>query len=209
MALLRHSVPSAGKDGSARRRCHAAPAVRQSYSWGTLFAPTHLQTRRLLLRAPTPADAEAVFAYASDPQATRYMAWPRHRELTDAHAFITSTLRAWEQHGVSAYLIEQAGAVIGSTGLDIQASGRTITGYILRREAWGRGIATEACRAMAALAGALELEEVTADCHSAHLASARVLEKAGFVLECVWPRQRVFPNLSPEAQDVRSYALRP
>ena len=174
-----------------------------------LPAPTDLRTQRLLLRAPTPADAESVFAYASDPEATRYMGWPRHRELGETHAFLTLTQRAWELHGVSTYLIELDGRVIGSTGLEVQSPGWAITGYILRREAWGHGFATEACRAMAGLAGTLGLERLTAHCHPAHTASARGLEKSGFTLEAVLTRDRVFPNLSLEAQDVRSYSLRP
>jgi [ribosomal protein S5]-alanine N-acetyltransferase len=174
-----------------------------------LPAPTHLRTQRLLVRAPTPADAESIFAYASDPEATRYMGWPRHRELGETHAFLALTQRAWELHGVATYLLELDGRVIGSTGLEVQSPGWAITGYILRREAWGRGFATEACRAMAALAGALGLERITADCYAAHAASAHVLEKSGFTLEAILARHRVFPNLSPEPQDMRSYALRP
>lgn len=174
-----------------------------------LPAPTLLRTRRLLLRASTLADAENVFAYASDPEVTRYMGWPRHRELAQTHAFLALTQRAWELHGVSTYLIELDGRVIGSTGLEVKAPGSAVTGYILRSEVWGRGFATEACRAMAALAGALGLERITADCHNAHTASAHVLEKSGFTLEAVLPRERVFPNLGPEPQDLRTYSLRP
>ena len=37
-----------------------------------------VETERLVLRRPTAADAPAIFArYASDPEVTRYMAWPR------------------------------------------------------------------------------------------------------------------------------------
>ena len=40
-----------------------------------------------------------------------------------------------------------------------------------------------------------------------HVASAHVLEKCGFVFQGIVPRDRVLPNLGPEPQDARRYAL--
>jgi RimJ/RimL family protein N-acetyltransferase len=39
--------------------------------------PEILETARLLLRRPTPADAAVIFdRYAGDPLVTRYLSWP-------------------------------------------------------------------------------------------------------------------------------------
>ncbi len=34
-----------------------------------------IETDRLILRKMTPGDADAIFAYASDPEVTRYVVW--------------------------------------------------------------------------------------------------------------------------------------
>jgi len=170
-------------------------------------APVTLATARLTLRRPARDDADAIFSYAGDSAATRFMSWPMHLELDDTRRFIELALSHWEQQGVGAYLIERSGAVIGSTGLEPESRNRAVTGYILARHAWGHGYATEACRAMIDLGRSLGFARIEAQCHVDHLASARVLEKSGMRLEAILPRQIVLPNLSPEPQDVRSYAL--
>ena len=48
-----------------------------------------LATRRPRLRLPALEDAAGVAAYASDPDVTRYVSWPRHRSLADAESFLT------------------------------------------------------------------------------------------------------------------------
>ena len=55
-----------------------------------------LETERLLLRRPRQADEPAIFSrYASDPEATRYMAWPTHRSLDDTRAFLDLSDDVW------------------------------------------------------------------------------------------------------------------
>jgi [ribosomal protein S5]-alanine N-acetyltransferase len=169
-------------------------------------APVTIATARLILRRPTPNDAEAIFAYAGDPVATRFMSWPMHRALDDTRRYIEFALGHWEHHGVGAYLIERQGVVIGSTGLDPEGREGAVTGYILARAAWGWGYATEACRAMIELGRSLAFSRIEAQCHVDHLASARVLEKSGMTFQAILRRQIVLPNLSDELQDVRSYA---
>lgn len=58
------------------------------------------------------------------------------------------------------------------------------TGYCLRQAAWGHGYATEAARALLEWAFAtLDLNRVQAAVDTRNPASARVLEKLGFVRE--------------------------
>jgi RimJ/RimL family protein N-acetyltransferase len=57
-------------------------------------------------------------------------------------------------------------------------------GYVLDDAAWGRGYATEAARAVLEWAfTTLDLNRVQAETDTRNLASARVLEKLGFVRE--------------------------
>jgi RimJ/RimL family protein N-acetyltransferase len=70
--------------------------------------------------------------------------------------------------------------LIGACDLTLDGSGEGDLGYILRRDAWGCGYATEAaCAMVAAGFTQLRLDRIVAMCEVGHPASARVLEKAG------------------------------
>ncbi|HEY8519442.1 MAG TPA: GNAT family N-acetyltransferase [Gammaproteobacteria bacterium] len=175
-------------------------------------APATLRTARLLLRRPVAADADAVFArFASDADVTRYLSWRRHITLEDTRAFIAMSEAQWDSSPAGPYLIERAedGLLLGSTGLACDGPSRAETGYVLARDAWGQGFATEALQAMVELAPTVGVRRLYALCHTEHAASARVLEKCGFVRERVLPRHVEFPNLAPgELADVFCYVRR-
>jgi RimJ/RimL family protein N-acetyltransferase len=52
-----------------------------------LRPPETFTTGRLTLRPLALADAPAIFGYASDAEATRFMNFPRHRAMSEAEAF--------------------------------------------------------------------------------------------------------------------------
>ncbi len=169
-----------------------------------------LRTARLVLRAPVPEDAAAIYAtYASDPEATRLMGWPRHEQVSTTEWFVSMSMHEWKTYGTGTHLMFLGDTLVGSTGLhvDTKTPGEVATGYILGRAFWGHGFATEACRAMVEHARARGDRRIGAYCHADHTASARVLEKSGLVFQGVRPRYVVFPNLGPELADVRVYAL--
>jgi RimJ/RimL family protein N-acetyltransferase len=173
-------------------------------------APDSIPTERLVLRRPGAGDVAGVYGYASDPDLTRYMSWARHRSHADTEAFLVGAMREWDEVGVGTYLITEpgSGAVLGSTGLHESTPYRSVTGYILTGPAWGKGFATEACRAMVALASRLGYARIEADCHTEHRASARVLEKAGMLLEGTLRSFLIFPNLdATRPHDVHLYGL--
>lgn len=52
-------------------------------------APKHIETTRLILRQPTMSDAVTMFErYASDPDVTRFLGWPRHRSVRDTETAV-------------------------------------------------------------------------------------------------------------------------
>ena len=86
------------------------------------------------------------------------------------------------QHSCGPYLVlDREDRVLGTTGLDVETPWRAATGYVLRRDAWGRGLASEAAVAMTRLADDLGVIRLHALCHPDNTASARVLAKAGFL----------------------------
>ncbi len=137
------------------------------------------------------------------------MAWPRHTSIADTHEFIAFSEAEWRRWPAGPLVLESRtdGALIGTSGLDFETAYRASTGYIFAASYWGRGLATEALLAVADHADRLGVRRLHAHCHVGHAASARVLERAGFLREGTLRQFLVFPNLgNPEPQDVYCYA---
>jgi ribosomal-protein-alanine N-acetyltransferase len=172
--------------------------------------PSLCQTSRLTLRPPRRADAAQIFrCIASDPEVTRWVGWPMHTTLADTEAFLSFAEAEWAKWPVGPLLItsKKDGAVMGSTGLAFETAYRAATGFILARDAWGAGFASEALVAVVTIAAAVSVRRLYALCHVWHEKSVRVLERCGFVREGVLHKHTVFPNLgTPEPQDAYCYA---
>lgn len=171
-------------------------------------APQQLRTQRLVLRKPVADDASRIYSrYAGDAEVTRFLGWPRHRDLEDTYRFIDHSNAQWRDHMAGPYLIETPGGLLlGGTGLELIGADRAITGYVLARDAQGLGYATEALRAMIGVARQICLGELHAICHAEHIASQHVLAKCGFS-----PAEQLlvdFPNLSAgESRAALRYTL--
>jgi RimJ/RimL family protein N-acetyltransferase len=172
-------------------------------------APEAFETERLLLRRPRSGDARQIFArYASDVEVTRYLAWPRHTGLDDTRVFLGFSDAEWARWGSGPYLAFTRAdeRLVGSTGLAFERRQEASTGYLVTRDSWGMGYATEMLRAMVVLAQAMGVVRLYAICHVEHTASQRVMEKCGLVREGVLRRHLTFPNLGPDRADVLCYA---
>jgi ribosomal-protein-alanine N-acetyltransferase len=173
---------------------------------------TELETERLLLRRPRAEDVPAIFArYASDPEVTRYMAWPTHTSIEQTRAFVAFSDDLWLHWPLGPYLVfaRDGLSLLGGAGVVMESAERAETGYVLARDAWGNGYATEALQGTIASARRVGIRRLTAGVHADHAASVHVLEKAGFVREGVRPGQPTdFPNLpAPATRDVLRYVL--
>ncbi len=173
-------------------------------------APETIETERLILRRPLLEDLQAVYSrYASDLEVVRYVGWPRHRSAADTRAFLGVSDAEWQRWPASVYLIfsRDDGMLLGGTGFLFETPFRAMTGYVLAKDAWGRGYATEALSAIVELAPSIGIRRLYALCHPDHRPSARVLEKCGFDREGVLRNYIVFPNLAPGVPaDVLCYA---
>ena len=107
----------------------------------------------------------------------------------DAEAFLARVAKANEQQGQAAHFAIRTGddALIGGCGLndfEVGKSHRAEVGYWLAKPFWGRGIMTAVVQRVCQ--HALEkfgLVKITAHVVTHNPASARVLEKCGFVQE--------------------------
>jgi len=163
-------------------------------------APERIETERLVLRKPRLEDAAAVFdRYAGNRDVTRYLGWPRHESVDATRAFLEFSEAEWKRWPAGPYLIEtrEGGLLLGSSGLAFATPRRAATGYVLAKDAWGKGYATEALRAVVEVARGVGVIRLYALCHVEHAPSSRVLEKCGFAREGTLRRYAEFPNLSP------------
>ncbi len=171
--------------------------------------PPTLETERLVLRKMTLDDAGAVFAYASDPEVTRYVIWETHRSLEDSRAFLDLVARKYEGGGEPDWGIvyKGDGRFVGTCGFVNWSPehARAEMGYVLHRDYWGRGLVPEAVRAMISFGfGRMNLNRIEARCIAENAASARVMEKAGMAHEGTL-RQREF--LKGAYRDMKLYAI--
>jgi RimJ/RimL family protein N-acetyltransferase len=170
--------------------------------------PDTIATERLLLRRPTLADAPAVFEYGSDPEVTGWMPWPTHRGLDTVVEFLASCPHAWKSGAEHTWIMTERpdDRAIGS--ISFRPRGHSVDlGYVLNRRRWGRGLATEALRAVVGwLFTRDEVHRVWATCDVDNPRSARVLEKAGLSREAVLRAWGVRPNVSTEPRDMFMYA---
>ena len=152
-----------------------------------LPTPT-LHTARLRLRPFTGADADPLFALHSNARVLRYWDSPPWSDRARADRFIAACRRMAEDGSGARLALERAsdGGFVGWCALsrwnpDYRSAA---IGYVLDETAWGQGYATEAARAVLQWAfDSLDLNRVQAETDTRNVASARVLEKLGFVRE--------------------------
>jgi RimJ/RimL family protein N-acetyltransferase len=158
-----------------------------------------VETGRLVLREFTPSDVDRLAGLDADPDVMRFitggLATPREEIKVD----VLPGFMAWYRRpgGYGCWAAEQkpAGDFLGWFRFHPRREGppgEIVLGYRLRKAAWGRGFATEGSRALIRK-GFTELgaRRVVAQTMVVHLASRRVLEKAGLRLVRVvhqpWP----------------------
>jgi [ribosomal protein S5]-alanine N-acetyltransferase len=152
-----------------------------------LPTPT-LPTARLRLRPFGDADADGLFALQSNAYVLRYWDAPPWTDRGRAGRFIAAGRRMAED-GTGARLavdLVSDGTFIGWCSLNRwNPEFRSASlGYCFAEAAWGHGYATEAARAVLRWAfDTLDLNRVQAEADTRNVASARVLEKLGFVRE--------------------------
>lgn len=146
-----------------------------------------LESERLLFRPNEPGDLEAYCALQADPELRRYIGGaPRSREVAE-QKFRNGLKKAGKTLSLRATIYKPEGVYIGECGLypnfrpGGSVPGEAMLSFVLARQYWGRGLATEAGRLFVAYGfEKLRLRRIQAVIQTGNAASARVLEKLGF-----------------------------
>ena len=147
-----------------------------------------LTTERLRLRAPNMDDAEAFRALLSIPEVTRYSNWPDAPKQPFGERAMRWMSKPHAGSNGCAWIIEDgtSRAFIGAIRYNRFERKWKVgeVGYELHPEFWGRGLMTEALRAVVSCGHqAFGLNRIEAWTLPGNGASDRVLEKAGFRYE--------------------------
>jgi RimJ/RimL family protein N-acetyltransferase len=148
-------------------------------------------TRRLLLREIVAADEEPLGRCFADPATMAFYPAPRDRKQTREWMAAQRSSYAARGYGLWAACDRQSGELRGYCGLaaqDVGEGGEIEIGYLIRREHWNRGLATEAARAALRLCRRrFAHPEPIALIDPGNAASIRVAEKIGML----WEREAV------------------
>jgi ribosomal-protein-alanine N-acetyltransferase len=145
-----------------------------------------IETTRLRLRPLLEADAERLHDIYGDAETMRFVGRRglRTADLDRTRTALAALMRHDELHGFGLWAVDELGgepmvaiaglAWVDGHGPDVEAA------YLVRRDRWGRGYATEALRAVLELGrGQLGLSRIIALAYPENDASRRVMEKAG------------------------------
>ena len=155
----------------------------------TGFTHLALETERLRLRPFTDADAPDLLAMFANAEVSRFLSRPAWTDIAQAKDRIARDIKgmADSDYVRLALTRREDGAFVGECCLfafNLQ-SRRAELGYGLTRGAWGQGYMTEALRAFVgwAFEGPLAFNRLEADIDPRNEASARSLQRLGFLKE--------------------------
>jgi [ribosomal protein S5]-alanine N-acetyltransferase len=175
-----------------------------------LTLPEQFLTDRLSVQRLRYEDAEEIFyAYASKPEATRFVSWPTHRSLDETKSFLRSAVAAWTKGTDYSFSIRlrDSTRLVGSFGV-MNDDGKLQFGYIFSPTQWGNGYATEVCkRMMAILINQHGVYRIQSFVDEENIASARVLAKCGLIEEARLPKWFKFVNQCDEVKDCIHFRL--
>lgn len=143
-----------------------------------------IETERLILRPFEAEDLDIIYKIYSDEEILRYSPYdPMDRE--QARALLEEMLREWQKpepgNREMAVIRKDTGEKIGRCHMLYEPEKDSVMlGWFLKKEAWGKGYATEIGEALLDCCfEELKVHRVWGLCNPANTASRRVMEKCG------------------------------
>jgi RimJ/RimL family protein N-acetyltransferase len=141
-----------------------------------------LRAGDLVLRLPAERDLGAIVAACGDPEISRFIPYvPSPYTEDDARAFLADVREAWRMTPERTFAVAdgERDEFLGVVTVRLREGGSV--GYWLKPEARGRGVMTQAVRAVVEWACVEQgIERLVLTAHPDNVASQRVAEKAGF-----------------------------
>lgn len=135
-----------------------------------------IETPRLILRRYKEADLEDLHKYLSDPEVVRFEPY-RPMSMEETKEELQRRMASDEMIAVE---LKDSGRLIGNVYLGRRDFEAMELGFVFNREYWGRGLASESCRAVIEKAFADGAHRIFAECDPENGNSWRLLEALGF-----------------------------
>ncbi|MGG1660582.1 GNAT family N-acetyltransferase [Brevibacillus sp. NRS-1366] len=142
-----------------------------------------LKTKRLILRKYATEDIDNLHAILSDPVTMQF--WPAPFTREGSEQWLHNNLKRYRAQGYGRWAMvhQESGRIIGDCGIVLSELDNQMEhdlGYILDKEYWGLGLATEAAKACKEYGTSeLNLHRLCANMAFDHIGSQRVAEKIG------------------------------
>ncbi|MEN6372913.1 MAG: GNAT family protein [Armatimonadota bacterium] len=166
-------------------------------------------TGRLIIREFTPADWEAFHEYSTQPDVLQFHKFSPESEL-DTRRFLDEIIASQSdsprRRFEMAVTLKTEGQVIGGCGLYLlPRHDQAAIGYVLNRNFWGFGYATEVAEALLRAAFTdMGIHRISTWCDTENSRSAKVLEKIGMRREGHFIKDRQHAG---KWRDSYSYAI--
>ena len=146
----------------------------------------HVETDRLIMRDLETTDLEGMFLLDSDPDVHHFLGKKPITSKEQAMEAIEYVRGQYEKNGIGRWAVvdKKTNDFIGWSGLKYEVGLREFDyydlGYRLRKEYWGKGIATEtAIESLKYGFNTMGLEEIGGAAAIEHIASNTILQKVG------------------------------
>ncbi len=150
----------------------------------------YIETPRLILRDINIEDVEGLYRLDSNPLVHKYLGNQTISKIEEAEYAVKFIREQYDSNGIGrwATIEKESGAFIGWSGLKYlteEENGHINffdVGYRLIPEFWGKGYATEACKAALKFGfSEFNMDKIVGTANELNLASIRVLSKCGLV----------------------------
>ena len=149
-----------------------------------------IETARLMLRPFAMTDARAMYEnWASDPEVTKYVTWPAHSSVEITRMVLRDWTDGYERpdhYNWAIVLKDSDGKPIGNISAVhvFEKTDAVEIGYCMGRPWWGKGIMTEALKAVTGFfIEQVGANRVEARYDTSNPASGRVMAKSGMTFE--------------------------
>ena len=166
-----------------------------------------IKTQRLILRKITLKDLPEVYEYTSDPFVPEYLMWYPHKTQEYTKSYLRYISKLYKKGKFYDWGITFNDKVIGTVGyssINLKNNSAEI-GYVLNRNFWGKGIASEAVKEIIRFGfTTLNFNRIEAIFLPENNRSRRVLEKCGLKSEGI-RRSSLF--VKGEYRDVEVFSI--
>ena len=175
-----------------------------------LRLPT-IETERFILRPIQETDAKDMFEYAGDDENLQFVWFPKHLNVMASQQAIVERFLTRPESGIpEAYciVIKPEMKMIGTVDVHTVRFGDVgEIGYIINKRYWNKGLVSEAVQILISImfhhSG---FQRVEIQHSSRNIASQRVIEKAGFILEGIYRKRKFEPDFDQRV-DYKFYGL--